>query len=622
MPAGCKIYVSPKTIPNLKAYSGSTLQLDDFTVSGDYLYSVWYSSGGDLTFKADGYEDLTQTIVVGSNYITMIPAVPNYVSNLSDGTNTYIIKDANAVKSVNSVSPDSSGNVSLTIPDTSNLADKDLSNLSTTGNQRILWYGTCSTSASTQTKDVTCSGFTLATGASIRVYFQNQQAYGGTPKLNVNGTGAKSVYVYSAGAAQKYEWRNGAILDFTYNGTYWIMVRGSHATTTYYGVTVLTDTVDTTTDKALSPNGAYLALQGKQDALVSGTNIKTINNTTILGSGNISIKINDLFDFKWTDYLLNDQNWLRADTYSWQDGTVYSDAYNHLVDDIDGKTATTETIGSYTISYYLADDGHKITTDEATVLSIYNESGVAWYYVLDTTNQRFKLPRTKYGFAGLRDAVGKYIPETLPNVTGTMGKFSPRTTNNITYSGAFVYEEDGDYNVNTSGTSVPLAKASFDASRVSSTYQDSAPVQQRATQMYLYFYVGQFSQSATEQTAGLNAELFNGKVDLNLDNMNPSQTAKQTIAGWSTDSISKNSNGYVKFANGIIIQWGRINAQTSGVTLPTPFSSDTSYSVALTGYNNSDSQGNKTQYLKVAPSSTGFTITGTCSPNYWIAIGY
>lgn len=31
------------------------------------------------------------------------------------------------------------------------------------------------------------------------------------------------------------------------------------------------------------------ALTGKQDSLVSGTNIKTINNTTLLGSGNISV---------------------------------------------------------------------------------------------------------------------------------------------------------------------------------------------------------------------------------------------------------------------------------------------------------------------------------------------
>lgn len=36
-------------------------------------------------------------------------------------------------------------------------------------------------------------------------------------------------------------------------------------------------------------SGVYTALSGKQDSLVSGTNIKTINNQSLLGSGNITI---------------------------------------------------------------------------------------------------------------------------------------------------------------------------------------------------------------------------------------------------------------------------------------------------------------------------------------------
>jgi hypothetical protein len=55
--------------------------------------------------------------------------------------------------------------------------------------------------------------------------------------------------------------------------------------------------------------------------------------------------------------------------------------------------------------------------------------------------------------------------------------------------------------------------------------------------MYLYFYVGQFSQSATEQTAGLNASLFNGKVDLDLGNLDA--TGKKVLDGqWVLPSSS------------------------------------------------------------------------------------
>lgn len=42
--------------------------------------------------------------------------------------------------------------------------------------------------------------------------------------------------------------------------------------------------------KVLGTNGENLEFVEKQDTLVSGTNIKTINNTSILGSGNIDIQ--------------------------------------------------------------------------------------------------------------------------------------------------------------------------------------------------------------------------------------------------------------------------------------------------------------------------------------------
>lgn len=43
-------------------------------------------------------------------------------------------------------------------------------------------------------------------------------------------------------------------------------------------------------DNPVKSGGVYTALGNKQDALVSGTNIKTINNESILGNGNISIQ--------------------------------------------------------------------------------------------------------------------------------------------------------------------------------------------------------------------------------------------------------------------------------------------------------------------------------------------
>ena len=163
----------------------------------------------------------------------------------------------------------------------------------------------------------------------------------------------------------------------------------------------------------------------------------------------------DIFDTKWRDATTNNPRWLLSDGnwktntkgyqhlvddienklfYRWDvSGTyytakrypevgdiVYSDAgvtqkgtvayYNSSTDKLDIDTPLEvidnaifygtaspeqETIAGITIEYIFADDGHKIVLadQESNVTAIYNATGVAWYYIIDTTNERFKLPR-------------------------------------------------------------------------------------------------------------------------------------------------------------------------------------------------------------------------------------
>lgn len=218
----------------------------------------------------------------------------------------------------------------------------------------------------------------------------------------------------------------------------------------------------------------------------------------------------------WFDHIVNDISWLRSDTFAWQSGDVYTAVYNHLVSDISGKSASSETVGGVTISYYLADDGHKITTDETSVANIYTATGVAWYYVLDTTNHRFKLPRTKFGFTGLRDNVGNYVVPGLPDPAVDVIYRQDSTSSGV-YSD--LYGTDGftgSAYSNTGGTDEWMQSsrdkgvyAPLAAIFTNSIYGASNTVQPPTTQMYLYFYVGNFTNSAIEQTAGINAELLN-----------------------------------------------------------------------------------------------------------------
>ncbi len=91
-------------------------------------------------------------------------------------------------------------------------------------------------------------------------------------------------------------------------------------------------------------------------------------------------------------------------------------------------------------------------------------------------------------------------------------------------------------------------------------------------------------------------------------------------------AYSLGQNGYIKFSNGVIIQWGTTTsaAAATAITLPTAFS-NTDYSVTIT------SVGNSGVYQRLISSSTpksttGFTTYasgGAASLNFsWQAIGY
>ena len=264
---------------------------------------------------------------------------------------------------------------------------------------------------------------------------------------------------------------------------------------------------------------------------------------TIQADGTLNVSSNvaaalPLFTSIWADHILNNASYLRADTFSWQSGSVYTSAYAHLVDDIDGITSETETVAGTTITFYRATDGHKIVDDTqvSNVEAIYTATGVAWYYVLDTTNTRFKLPRSKYNFVGLRDTVGNYVAESLPNINGTFTFYKGGYGGGGAATGAFSISADGTVAGNVAGEGGAATKATFNAHNSNATYQNDAPVQQRATQAYLYFFVGNTIQNETSVDVAELAEDLNGKADLDLANVNNTGTSRG--ASWAFPSTT------------------------------------------------------------------------------------
>ena len=350
----------------------------------------------------------------------------------------------------------------------------------------------------------------------------------------------------------------------------------------------------------------------------AGTGISITNNIITNTQADTSWNPPLLTSF-WTDHLLNRMDMLRSDTFSWHNGTTYSNGYNELLSEYNNSASTTktDTVGSVTITYKLTQKGYKIcAANQVTSLTtLYNNTGIAWYYVLDTANKQFKLPRTKWGFKGLRDNVGNTIAESLPNITGDLYLLTDANG---------VYVDNKLFELNKSNTHKKQTLYSsantagnfrFNASLSSSTYQDNAPVQERATQMYLYFYVGKFTQTAIEQTAGLNAELFNNKMDRDMGN-------RASNIHFVTQTYQNGTSGYRIWSDGYSEQWGDLAANVTNLTFLKPFA-NTDYTFTIYFDNGNDQYAYVSfKYYLTSKTKTGITKNAAGNPLHWKACGY
>jgi hypothetical protein len=85
--------------------------------------------------------------------------------------------------------------------------------------------GTSATAAATAAKTVALSSFALTTGASVLVTFTNGNTVAGALTLNVNSTGAKTIYHEDGNAVSATHpayFPAGVQIEFTYNGTRWV----------------------------------------------------------------------------------------------------------------------------------------------------------------------------------------------------------------------------------------------------------------------------------------------------------------------------------------------------------------------------------------------------------------
>ena len=364
--------------------------------------------------------------------------------------------------------------------------------------------------------------------------------------------------------------------------------------------------------------------------LLGGTSHDTVSNA------------HSLLDYKWTDHKLNEMAWLRADTWSWQSGKVYEAAYNHLVADLSSAELKTETFNGITITYYIAKDGHKIAYESEIikVSDIFESLGTAWWYIIDIPNKRFKLPRSTHGdiieryqngYSWYRLYADNWCEQGDRFYTDVSGWQNATVTllvpyKDVTYHASITSSWDGNgdgasyYHANTNKTTTSFVanltqlSTSYGYATWKASGYAARNVSAESPAQYLYFYVGDYSVSAIEQTAGITSEELAAKLDTDLGNS--SQTTKETVIRWGmpdpTTKTTISAGLFVPQKDGIV----SIGGGSNGTSKTIYYGTSTSGIVLANAYVNST-----TSTVIQYPVSKGenYFLTGTGTDFWFIA---
>ena len=138
------------------------------------------------------------------------------------------------------------------------------------------YFGVCETAAATQTKVVTCDEFRLEKGTLLAVQF----TYANTatsPSMNVNGTGAIAICGTNGYYVNANMWTANQMVHFVYNGTWWIALNCLPATTARYGITMLSNSLNSTSGSlAATPYAVKMAYDRNSWTSISLTNALAI----------------------------------------------------------------------------------------------------------------------------------------------------------------------------------------------------------------------------------------------------------------------------------------------------------------------------------------------------------
>ena len=260
-----------------------------------------------------------------------------------------------------------------------------------------------------------------------------------------------------------------------------------------------------------------------------------------------------LFDTKISDYILEGESakgWALQGTYV--SGALYPDFYAKCLEEYNEAT-NIETVNGVTVK--VNSNGHKFydIADKTSIDEFYNSLGSAWFYGIDTENERIFLPRDKYfAVTGVAPVIGNGMALGLTD--GTRSGSACGHTIVAGAGGASQAIINGEFKqlgatgsltglLNAYGVTTDPTKSGIEAHLESN--EDK----------YLYICVGNTVINESQIDAGGLVAQMEQKANIFLDNILPSQSFKTQITSWIIPDYSAGivpSSGFVCPTDGLI----------------------------------------------------------------------
>ena len=260
----------------VEALNSSIASKQDKLVSGTNIKTINGSTilgSGDLTIEIPSIEGLATTSYVNTQINIVNSSIGKKQDKLVSGTN---------IKTINGTTLLGSGDIVLNIPSIEGLATETYVN----------------TEISTVNNSINKKQDKLVSGTNIKTINGNSIVGSGNLTISIPSIEglATETYVNDAVASKQDKLVSGTNIK-TINGN--SLVGSGNVTLNIPSIDGLAS--ETYVDNKIS--AVNTSIGKKQDTLVSGTNIKTINGNSLLGSGNISITMPSLDNYATQTYV-------------------------------------------------------------------------------------------------------------------------------------------------------------------------------------------------------------------------------------------------------------------------------------------------------------------------------